>query len=178
MNLAGRGGCVAWWNSQLQVVAAADTELVGDAARRRLPDERRVVNAADERHPASDGPVLDCVAVQRGVHGAGRRLLPADQHLAARQPASAGVDGRRWSTYRLHRHRRYTYPPIHFVHSRHVSTALCHITVFMDSCQCNNSCLGAALYERNKLKLKTSYALMRHRATTSYALSQNITFSL
>ena len=29
------------------------------------------------------------------------------------------------------------------VYCCNVSTALCHITVFMDTCQCKNSCLGA-----------------------------------
>jgi len=38
------------------------------------------------------------------------------------------------------------------IYSCHVSTVLCHITVFMDTSQRKNSCLVLQLYERNKLK--------------------------
>ena len=31
----------------------------------------------------------------------------------------------------------------YIVYSGPVSTVLCHITVFVDTCQCNNSCHGA-----------------------------------
>jgi len=53
------------------------------------------------------------------------------------------------------------------VYCCNVSTALCHITVFMDTCQCKNSCLGApALHcESKKQDTKTRHQTLAHNFT-------------
>jgi len=88
------------------VIAAAYSELVLDSARRRPPNERRVVHVVAERHPLTDRPVLHQVPYHRrsttAVATARLTRLPADQHLTSRQPASCHVDGHRRSIHRLH----------------------------------------------------------------------------